>query len=113
MGFNLYGINAKSEKGKYFQNSAWEWRPLAMYVLEYAGECLDDEEKIYWQSNAGKLVSEKQAIDIGNKLIELIDEGHTKAYGDEYLCDTHYPFSVENVQDFAEFCMNSGGFEIC
>ena len=27
--------------------------------------------------------------------------------------DDSYPFSVENVQDFADFCRQSGGFEIC
>jgi hypothetical protein len=27
--------------------------------------------------------------------------------------DDSYPFSVENVQDFADFCRHSGGFEIC
>jgi len=25
---------------------------------------------------------------------------------------THYPFSVENVKEFADFCESSGGFEI-
>ena len=24
-----------------------------------------------------------------------------------------YPFSVENVKNFANFCLESGGFEIC
>lgn len=24
-----------------------------------------------------------------------------------------YPFSVDNVQEFADFCINSGGFSIC
>ncbi len=27
--------------------------------------------------------------------------------------DTNYPFSVENVQEFSEFLLNSGGFAIC
>ena len=27
--------------------------------------------------------------------------------------ESSYPFSVENVQDFADFCRQSGGFEIC
>lgn len=27
--------------------------------------------------------------------------------------ETHYPFSASNVRDFAKFCNNSGGFEIC
>jgi DnaJ-class molecular chaperone len=26
---------------------------------------------------------------------------------------THYPFSEENVRDFAAFCRDSGGFSIC
>ncbi len=24
-----------------------------------------------------------------------------------------YPFNTENVKEFAEFCINSGGFKIC
>ena len=27
--------------------------------------------------------------------------------------DASYPFSKENIEDFAKFCMQSGGFEIC
>ena len=27
--------------------------------------------------------------------------------------EAHYPFSVHNVKDFANFCRESGGFEIC
>lgn len=27
--------------------------------------------------------------------------------------NTNYPFSAENVKEFAEFCINSGGFSIC
>ena len=27
--------------------------------------------------------------------------------------ERHYPFSVENVREFAEFLLDSGGFEIC
>ena len=25
----------------------------------------------------------------------------------------HYPFDIDNVKAFAEFCIQSGGFEIC
>ena len=25
----------------------------------------------------------------------------------------HYPFDIENVKEFAEFCIESGGFKIC
>jgi len=27
--------------------------------------------------------------------------------------DKHYPFDVDNVKEFARFCIESGGFEIC
>ena len=27
--------------------------------------------------------------------------------------DKSYPFNVENVEQFAKFCLESGGFEIC
>jgi len=27
--------------------------------------------------------------------------------------NTHYPFDVDNVEEFAKFCIESGGFEIC
>ena len=33
--------------------------------------------------------------------------GMAKAFG------TNYPMSVDNVRSFAEFCADSGGFEIC
>jgi len=33
--------------------------------------------------------------------------------GHERPFETHYPFSEENVKEFAIFCEKSGGFEIC
>ena len=33
--------------------------------------------------------------------------GKTKSF------DSHYPFDVDNVERFARFCLESGGFEIC
>ena len=32
--------------------------------------------------------------------------------GHERPWETHYPFSTDNVREFADFCWNSGGFEI-
>jgi hypothetical protein len=34
-------------------------------------------------------------------------------HGKKLPWDAHYPFEVENVQEFANFCRHSGGFEIC
>jgi DnaJ-class molecular chaperone len=33
--------------------------------------------------------------------------------GEKEAFETHYPFSVENVERFAAFCKDSGGFSIC
>lgn len=35
------------------------------------------------------------------------DDGKTKSF------DACYPFSEENVKEFADFCIDSGGFRIC
>ena len=35
------------------------------------------------------------------------DDGKTKSF------DAFYPFSEENVKEFADFCIDSGGFRIC
>ena len=35
-----------------------------------------------------------------------------KTYGKKNY-DGHYPFSADNVEEFAKFCQQSGGFTIC
>ena len=52
-----------------------------------------------------------------------IHRGDTIKYQAEYMqkqeeldekdFNKHYPFDVENVKEFAEFCIDSGGFKIC
>lgn len=151
MGFDLYGVQAKSENGEYFRNNVWWWRPLASYVLENVA--LPEEGKELWHTNDGHLVSEKTAVEIADTLARLVEEGHTARYEKEYqreldalpldicgLCAgtgqrndrfvkgtcnacggagkvknfaTNYPFSVDNVREFAAFCRESGGFTIC
>ncbi len=151
MGFDLYGIAARSERGKYFRNNIWWWRPLADYVL--ARVDVPPSQRKDWETNSGQRVSGKTALRIAETLGKLIAEGETARYSREYKatlkalppvqcetckgtgerhddvvdgkcngCDgkgvraawaTHYPFSVQNVREFAEFCRESGGFEIC
>jgi DnaJ-class molecular chaperone len=152
MGFDVHGKKPTKSNGDYFRNNSWWWRPLAAYVLCYAGDQLEEKEKQYWSTNDGQEVSPESAENLGKKLLELVETGHTKEYAEQYsrtlqnipdekcwLCDgtgkrndmivqgtcngcggkgvrrpmaTCYPFSVENVKEFAEFCIASGGFEI-
>jgi hypothetical protein len=150
MGFDLYGLAAKSKKGEYFRNNVWFWRPLAEYVLDNAD--IPDSEARDWDYNNGTQVSQETAIRIADMLDCLITGGHTGWYEEEYrarlaalpdevcrICKgtgvrddvyvkgtcngcagqgrvknwmRNYPSTVENVQEFAKFCRESGGFEI-
>ena len=182
MGFDLMGQAAKSEKGEYFRNNVWWWRPLWMYVVDSCD--LPDEIAEQGGWNNGYVVKHAVAMKIGIKLKHLISQGHTQEFADKYekerkeaedvecdICEgtgkrrwtkktlndvmddvehplgklmgdvkpwkegdgeyeekkcngcggkgkkrpwsTSYPFNVENVEEFAQFCIESGGFAIC
>jgi hypothetical protein len=191
MGFDLTGLNPKNkkykaptnelyendqdlffeelekyqnQKGAYFRNNVWWWRPLAHYVLEHT-KVIDEDKKKSWSYNDHCIVENEEAIQIAKQLRHLIKKGHTKRFEAEWearrkkiekhndkvekelkkhcqeVCkrvgkdlapkdfpkkdhdkwekiynkrnsDGSYPFSVKNVEEFAEFCENSGGFSI-
>ena len=120
--------------GIYFRNNCWWWRPLWSYVCTNCNDILDvdDEEGGGW--NDGYCITEEKASAIAKRLFELIDSGETKGYEDFHKkkeaeakennkgkkCGDDgwdwadsYPFNVDNVRNFATFCAESGGFEIC
>lgn len=96
MGFDLYGIRAKSEKGEYFRNNISGWTPLATYVLAHVG--VPKNVAKHWHYNDGVEVNEKLAIRIADTLDRLIKDGETARYEKEYrewqeslpdeVCDT-------------------------
>lgn len=149
MGMDVYGKNATSEKGQYFRNNCWWWRPLWNYCqsVSYVAQQVE-----YGQSNDGDGLNAEDAVLLAETLQAEIDSGRCLQYEQEYrdhlaalpdeecnLCNgtgtrtdaivqgkcngcegkgsrrpwqTHYPFEVENVREFAEFLRDSGGFEI-
>tara|TARA_Y100001937_G_scaffold36156_1_gene51872 strand:- start:133 stop:714 length:582 start_codon:yes stop_codon:yes gene_type:complete len=192
MGFDLTGLNPKnkkykspsndlykkdkdkffeelekyqSQKGTYFRNNVWWWRPLAEYVLKETKVILESDQD-GWHYNDCHEVSKEDAEQIAKQLRYLIESGHTKKFAKDWETrrkkiekyneqvekeleehtkqvqtkmkndnlapkdfskedhdkweriyrkrnhDGSYPFSVENVEEFAEFCENSGGFSI-
>lgn len=150
MGFDLSGVEPKTERGEYFRNNVWWWRPLWNYLFEINLINRDQFER--GQYNDGYVIKRDQALKIGAKLKHLISQGEVKKYEEEYTkelddipdekCDlckgtgvrndeivqgecngcngkgkkrpwmTSYPFNEENVKEFADFCVESGGFEI-
>lgn len=155
----------QNQKGTYFRNNVWWWRPLAEYVIRFTKVVSDKDAKM-WHYNDQHLVNDQDAKMIAQQLDHLISSGHTKKYAEDFekirleiakkneevekelqefsesvrkklkvkslapadfpkkdkqLWDRifdkrdnrgSYPFSLENVKEFAEFCRYSGGFTI-
>ena len=172
MGMDVYGKNQESEKGAYFRNNVWWWRPLWEYCDGLHGDITNAVESGY--SNDGDGLDAEEALALGQRLLNDIATGVTASYETSYRehlaslptsdCDycqgtgirsdtvgvdngmpdkeleeadaiilgrthgwcnscrgpgkvehfaTNYPFSVENVREFAEFLIECDGFEIC
>ena len=171
MGMDVYGTKPTSEKGEYFRNNVWWWRPLWDYCEHVAPELCKDVSAHY---NDGDGLDDEKAKALSKILLETLSDGRCIVYEAQYnlevsqlpnedcnICDktgirtdkigkeqgqdskvlpddkaivlgretgwcngcdgfgwkpnwaTHYPFSQENVQEFAEFLAESGGFSIC
>jgi hypothetical protein len=80
MGFDIFGMNATNEKGEYFRNNVWWWRPLADYVVEQCG--LEGDG---WFDNRGHEVSAGDARRIAATLDRLLAAGEVKKYETEYM----------------------------
>ena len=109
----------KDNPGIYFRNNVWWWRPLWDYVYEVCPDILGHNARYHGgHNNSGTEFTNDEAKEIAAKLLQEIDEGNTEAYQKLYEIRTEddefeYPFDVDNVKAFAEFCKDSGGFQIC
>tara|TARA_Y100001938_G_scaffold115703_1_gene159309 strand:+ start:1100 stop:1600 length:501 start_codon:yes stop_codon:yes gene_type:complete len=114
--------------GVYFRNNVWWWRPLWDFVCLQCDEFMTDEQKMGGSYNDGKLIDQETAAKIGTKLEILLADGtvdrweeHIKKRNKELEKSddkekrfmASYPFARDNVENFAKFCLESGGFEIC
>ena len=123
MGFDLSGIKPTSEEGHYFRANVWYWRPIWAFVRQQLPDLLTQEQIEGGEYNSGTVVDAKQAIKIGNYIIDNVTE--IAAGIDDYekrrkadkekdpnSFETSYPMNLELMLEFASFCKNSGGFEI-
>ena len=114
--------------GVYFRNNVWWWRPLWDFVCLQCGDFMTDEQKMGGAYNNGKLIDQETAAKIGTKLEILLEDGTVdrweelitkrnkeleKSRDEDERFMASYPFSRDNVENFAKFCLESGGFEIC
>jgi hypothetical protein len=109
--------------GTYFRNNVWSWRPL----WDFCHQFTDVVSRHDWENghhNDGHIIEEGKAKQLGIQLIELLDDGVVDEYIKEYTLEmeerkkngdefaTSYILWRENVEDFARFCLECGGFEI-
>lgn len=103
-------------KRAYFRNNYWWWRPVARYIQAMHPDLYAKCQ--YWESNDGDGLNADDAKELGRRLLEDVAIGRVENYaktrsdGLPQKGDYAYPFSVENVKKFGEFCIASGGFEI-
>jgi hypothetical protein len=112
--------------GNYFRNNCWWWRPLWDYVCRHCDDILTEEDMNGCTDNSGYQIDADKALRIGIRLHAHIFDGTAEAWEkgynkeldeikkeDEKDWRLHYPFHTKNVKAFAEFCVESGGFEVC
>ena len=109
--------------GTYFRNNVWWWRPLWNFVSSTCESILTEQDIESGSYNDGHKISKTKADRIARRLFKLIRNGDVKGYESAYKkhldslnkddWDKSYPFSEDNVRQFANFCANSGGFRIC
>ena len=109
--------------GTYFRNNVWWWRPLWNFVSSTCESILTERDIESGSYNDGHRISKTKADRIARRLFKMIRNGDVKAYESAYKehldslnkdnWDKSYPFSEDNVRQFANFCLNSGGFRIC
>jgi hypothetical protein len=73
MGMDVIGVNPKSEKGSYFRNNVWWWRPLADFCLNQHPDIAEKCE--YWHTNDGDGLDEEDSVLLAQALREDIKSG--------------------------------------
>jgi hypothetical protein len=125
MGFDLHGqapmgsldnpnnasFEEEAQSGVYFRNNVWYWRPLWEYVAYVCDDILTLRDYKSGQYNDGYVINAEKSMLIGSRLRETIKDYDktVKAIGE---IGDNYEFSKLNVEEFANFCLNSGGFDI-
>jgi hypothetical protein len=126
----------KQNPGNYFRLNNWGWRPLWGFIYASCDDILTAKDFDNGHSNSGHRISKTKATRISkrlqkldklgiletyqNEVIDIIEKAEKKnkklklsVSDKEYDWAAHYPFRRDWVVEFANFCEQSGGFEIC
>ncbi|MFW9850260.1 MAG: hypothetical protein ACFFF4_14075 [Candidatus Thorarchaeota archaeon] len=129
MGFDINGIKPINEKGVYFTNNVWWWRPLWWTICKHTPE-LTQHERQTGQYNDGLVIDGDKHTAVVRTLKWLVKEKPRRDefasvdadYGklgntsmrelDARMFGQDYRFHWDNVQSFLEFCEGNQGFKI-
>ena len=134
MGMDVFGVNPKSEAGKYFRANIWSWRPI--HELIERANVLPPEMVEGMAFNDGVGPNEQQALLLAAQLetmLDGMDDDNTFMLSDEIDGPVAamlsqfkeqgidiisprgpvYQAEVSHVREFITFCRESGGFEVC
>ena len=78
MGFDLYGLRARSGHGAYFRNSVRWWRRLWALVALTCPDIFSPADVLAGQTNDGCRISARKAEQIAERLEELLNDGDSK-----------------------------------
>jgi hypothetical protein len=100
MGMDVYGKNATSEKGEYFRNNIWWWRPLWDYCESIAPDLC---ESVSGHSNDGDGLDETDTAELARRLSDELSKGHTLAYQNK-----HNEYRASLPREDCEYCGATG-----
>lgn len=81
MGFDVYGMGATKEEGKYFRNNVWWWRPLWAYCKIVAPDLC---RGVDGDTNSGDGLGPEESEQLANILDAELDSGDTALYASDY-----------------------------
>jgi hypothetical protein len=120
MGYDLYGNQPTSAKGRHLRHSMWRWYPLVELCQTLAShEC---EPCTGWLINDGSGLESEDARHLADRLDQLVTVGSAAAYLRARHAvtqalphdspDRHAQVDADDVNEFIHFLRDSGGFGI-
>lgn len=73
---DVYGKSPLNEKGAYFRNNVWWWRPLWDYCESVYAPC----NEVDGHCNGGEGLSEEQAAELSRILLVKLESGEVKRH---------------------------------
>ena len=104
MGMDVYGERPRTNKGEYFRNNVWWWRPLWNYVSVECSDIITKKDIERGHFNDNYLITDSKAKKIAERLLQLHNDGRPQAIQDKYKEDS------KPQSKFNEMCSESANY---